>query len=71
MFGKDFTGMNNIGNSCYLNSIVQMLNSIPEVRDKYYEHGLTHTKTCKAIPSECFYCQVSKVFIGLDSGQYS
>lgn len=29
MFGGDYTGMNNIGNSCYLNSVVQMMNCIP------------------------------------------
>lgn len=71
MFGNDFTGMNNIGNSCYLNSVVQMLNSLPEVKNKYFENGQGHTKNCKLIPSECFYCQISKVFIGLNNGQYS
>jgi ubiquitin carboxyl-terminal hydrolase 5/13 len=28
MFGGDYTGMTNIGNSCYLNSVVQMMNSL-------------------------------------------
>jgi ubiquitin carboxyl-terminal hydrolase 5/13 len=28
MYGKDYTGMQNIGNSCYLNSVVQTLNSL-------------------------------------------
>jgi ubiquitin carboxyl-terminal hydrolase 5/13 len=31
MFGSSYTGMNNIGNSCYLNSVVQTLNIIPEL----------------------------------------
>lgn len=29
MYGTHYTGMNNIMNSCYLNSVVQMLNSLP------------------------------------------
>ena len=29
MYGPNYTGMENIGNSCYLNSIVQTLNSLP------------------------------------------
>jgi len=40
MFGNEYTGMNNIGNSCYLNSVVQMLNSLPQVREQYYFGGL-------------------------------
>lgn len=40
MFGEDYTGMNNIGNSCYLNSVVQMLNSLPEVKEQYYFGGI-------------------------------
>jgi ubiquitin carboxyl-terminal hydrolase 5/13 len=71
MFGQDFTGMNNIGNSCYLNSVVQALNSLHEVKDQYYFAGLDHTQKCKLIPSECFYCQVAKIFIGLNNGKYS
>lgn len=71
MFGPNYTGMNNIGNSCYLNSVIQMLNSCAEVREQYYDRGMEHTLTCKLIPSECFYCQVAKIFIGLNSGQYS
>jgi ubiquitin carboxyl-terminal hydrolase 5/13 len=29
MYGPTYTGMNNIGCSCYLNSVVQVLNSLP------------------------------------------
>jgi ubiquitin carboxyl-terminal hydrolase 5/13 len=39
MFGNDYTGMNNIGNSCYLNSVVQMINTLPEFRSQYYDKG--------------------------------
>lgn len=33
--------------------------------------GQEHLAECKKIPAECFYCQVSKVFWGLNSGRYS
>ncbi len=71
MYGSKYTGMNNIMNSCYLNSVVQMLNSLPEFTNQYYHKGIEHIKNCKSIPSECFYCQISKISIGLNSGKYS
>lgn len=71
LYGPGFTGINNIGNSCYLNSVLQTLNSLPEFREQYYHKGEHHIATCKKIPSECFYCQVSKIFWGLNSGKYS
>jgi ubiquitin carboxyl-terminal hydrolase 5/13 len=71
LYGPGFTGINNIGNSCYLNSVLQTLNALPEFRRQYFEKGEEHTAHCKKIPSECFYCQVSKVFWGLNSGVYS
>lgn len=49
IYEPGFTGMNNIGNSCYLNSVVQILNSLPEYRDQYYKNG--HLKSCKRIPA--------------------
>jgi ubiquitin carboxyl-terminal hydrolase 5/13 len=71
IYGPGRTGINNIGNSCYLNSVLQALNSLPEFREQYYLRGENHIASCKKIPAECFYCQVSKIFWGLNSGKYS
>jgi len=32
VFGADNTGMVNLGNTCYLNSVVQVLMSMPEFK---------------------------------------
>jgi len=37
VFGAGFTGMENLGNSCYMNSVLQILFHQPELRDKYLE----------------------------------
>ena len=71
MYGPGYTGMDNIGNSCYMNSVVQVLNSLPEWVDQYYVQGEKHISTCKRVPSNCFYCQLAKVSWGLHSGKYS
>ena len=71
MYGPQYTGMENIGNSCYLNSIVQTLNSLPEFKEQYFMKGVEHMKNCDRLPSNCFYCQMSKIGWGLNSGQYS
>ena len=71
MYGSEYTGMDNIGNSCYLNSIVQTLNSLPEFKDQYFKKGVEHMKMCDRLPSNCFYCQMSKIGWGLNSGKYA
>ena len=71
MYGAGLTGINNIGNTCYMNSVLQVLNSLPEFRHQYYKVGEEHIQGCKKIPGECFYCQVAKIFWGLNSGLYS
>lgn len=34
LFGPGYTGIRNLGNSCYLNSVVQVLFSIPDFQRK-------------------------------------
>ena len=35
MSGPGLQGLQNLGNSCYLNSIIQVLCSLPEIRNRY------------------------------------
>lgn len=44
MYGKGFTGIDNIGNSCYINSVLQTIFSLEEYEHVYYEKGLNHLK---------------------------
>lgn len=68
LFGPGLTGLKNLGNTCYMASVVQILNSIPAFKQKY----TFHYERCTAEqPSDCFYCQFHKLFDGLTSGVYS
>ncbi|KAJ4383510.1 ubiquitin C-terminal hydrolase Ubp14 [Didymella sp. IMI 355093] len=69
LFGSDFTGLKNLGNSCYLNSTLQALFAIPEFRDRYYlpEQGPPNA----ALPAEDLETQLRKIADGLISGRYS
>ena len=37
VFGAGLTGIRNLGNSCYMNSVMQVLFSIEDFRQKYFE----------------------------------
>lgn len=68
LFGSGLTGFQNLGNSCYLNSCVQALFSIPEYR-AFFE-GKTFDKTV-ADPATDLTSQMIKIYDGLFSGRYS
>ncbi|EAT89615.2 hypothetical protein SNOG_02884 [Parastagonospora nodorum SN15] len=69
LFGPDFTGLKNLGNSCYLNSTLQALFAMPEFKDRYYlpDEALPSTNQ----PAEDLETQLRKVADGLISGRYS
>jgi len=71
IYGEGYTGMENIGNSCYMNSIIQVLFSLENFKGKFLDDSFLHLTTCLKNPEECFNCQVSKLFFGLYSGHYS
>ncbi|XP_049819162.1 ubiquitin carboxyl-terminal hydrolase 5 isoform X2 [Aethina tumida] len=71
IYGPGYTGMANMGNSCYLNSVMQMLFRIPDFIKKYYDGREEIINQCSGDPAEDFNVQMSKLAFGLLSGKYS
>lgn len=70
LFGPGFTGLVNLGNSCYLNSVVQVLFSIPDFQRQFFPDESTF-ENAPVDPSTDFNCQMAKIAHGLLSGKYS
>ena len=71
LHGPGFTGIKNLGNSCYIASVVQVLFSVPEIQDYYVNSWKDHLQNCNEVPAHCFRCQMGKMGEGLLSGRYS
>ena len=71
VFGPCFTGMVNLGNSCYLNSVMQVLFSNDRILDHFYNMYEDHHLYWNNLTTEWYDCQVSKLAFGIKSGRYS
>ncbi|KAI4193909.1 MAG: hypothetical protein LQ350_008085 [Teloschistes chrysophthalmus] len=69
IFGEGFTGLKNLGNSCYLASVLQCLFSIPAFAHRYFHPGELPPSTSS--PAEDLETQMRKIADGLLSGRYS
>ncbi|KAF9887565.1 hypothetical protein FE257_009777 [Aspergillus nanangensis] len=69
LFGPGLTGLVNLGNSCYLSSVVQCIFDTAGFQQRYY-HGSDIPPFCQA-PAEDFETQMRKLADGLLSGRYS
>ena len=69
LFGGGLTGLKNLGNSCYLASILQCLFTMPSFKDRYY-HPQDSPPITQA-PAEDLETQLRKLADGLISGRYS
>ncbi|KAF8541013.1 hypothetical protein BDD12DRAFT_916810 [Trichophaea hybrida] len=69
IFGPGLTGLKNLGNSCYLASIVQCLYSLPSFKERYFENVKGMPEVLN--PAEDLETQLRKIGDGLWSGRYS
>lgn len=69
LFGEGFTGLKNLGNSCYLASVLQCLFAIPVFRRRYYHPH--DSPPSSQTPAEDLETQLRKLADGLISGRYS
>lgn len=67
-FGPEFTGLINMGNSCYMNSVLQVLFSFEDFKHYYYPPVPVYLDTQG---SQDFVYQMAKLAYGLLSGKYS
>lgn len=63
--------MRNLGNSCYMNSVMQLLFTLPEFEQKYVRVHDQHAQLSQQDPSGDFNFQMAKLGYGLLSGRYS
>ncbi|XP_042235263.1 ubiquitin carboxyl-terminal hydrolase 5-like isoform X2 [Homarus americanus] len=71
-FGPGFAGMRNLGNSCYVNSVMQVLFTVPGFVERFYHLGQTIRESYRGSnPAEDFNVQMSKLAHGLLSGRYA
>ncbi|XP_023941871.2 ubiquitin carboxyl-terminal hydrolase 5 isoform X2 [Bicyclus anynana] len=71
LHGPALTGMNNLGNSCYINSVIQVLFRMPDFVRRYVEGAPEIFSTFPDDPANDFDVQTAKLGVGLVSGRYS
>uniref|UniRef100_A0A8C1KGG2 Ubiquitin carboxyl-terminal hydrolase n=1 Tax=Cyprinus carpio TaxID=7962 RepID=A0A8C1KGG2_CYPCA len=71
VYGSGYTGIKNLGNSCYLSTTMQVLFSIPEFQRAYVGNLQRIFDYSPLDPTQDFNTQMAKLGHGLLSGQYS
>ncbi|GAB1202766.1 hypothetical protein APSETT445_001387 [Aspergillus pseudonomiae] len=69
IFGPGLTGLANLGNSCYLSSVIQCLFDLPEFQQRY--HHKNEEPPLRDSPAEDLETQLRKLADGILSGRYS
>lgn len=70
LHGAGYVGLENLGNSCYMASVMQIMMSIPEIADRYLNQAVAIFKTAAGDPSEDLLAMTAKLASGLLSDKY-
>nr|CAD7575886.1 unnamed protein product [Timema californicum] len=70
-YGPGYTGLINLGNSCYLNSVMQVIFTVPAFQKRFVDKAPEVFLALPAEPPSDFNVQMAKLGVGLLSGKYS
>lgn len=72
IIGPGYVGLENLGNSCYMASVMQLMFAIPEVAQRYWGGSATLLETAPAAdPSEDLLTMMAKLGVGILSKNYA
>jgi ubiquitin carboxyl-terminal hydrolase 5/13 len=73
VFGPGLTGLKNLGNSCYMASVLQVVFSVPAFIERYATAGVAAAifRDGPPDPTGSFRLQLAKLGFALNSGRYS
>eukprot|EP01112_Ceratiomyxa_fruticulosa_P021199 TRINITY_DN7397_c0_g1_i1.p1 TRINITY_DN7397_c0_g1~~TRINITY_DN7397_c0_g1_i1.p1 ORF type:complete len:784 (+),score=202.72 TRINITY_DN7397_c0_g1_i1:173-2524(+) len=71
LFGPGLTGIENLGSSCYMSSVLQVLFSIPSFEERFYKNWEHILNNSTKEPVTDLELQLAKAAHGLLSGDYS
>ncbi|KAI0562705.1 Ubiquitinyl hydrolase [Gracilaria domingensis] len=71
LHGPGYVGLENLGNSCYMASVLQMMFSIPEVEHRFKDHAQTLFDSAPEDPTGDLLAMMAKIAVGLLSDRYS
>jgi len=72
LYGSGYTGMHNLGNTCYMNSVIQILFTFPEFKKRYFDiRNELFAESGGRNPADELDVQMAKLAHGLLSGKYS
>nr|CAH0100310.1 unnamed protein product [Daphnia galeata] len=71
LFGPGYTGLTNLGNSCYLNSVIQVLFTVPAFQERFFHDSQAIFAAADTNAFQDFNVQMAKLAVGILSGRYS